>query len=395
MMVWILFLALRIWLKLQVGEYDFIGRSIPVYPQNDLDVPVGKQVLIKIKAPFGEKLSGRIMTKMFGSEKAFTMKIRIENNQGCVQFVNKGHEIIKLRENKVIGILDLRSVGYFKVSYQKLITMAESRQTFKMYHYQQVRKDAKEQLDDYHKMSKTNRDEENTQDKNDKYPWLDKDDPRRYQMDTEILYEKIDLKDSALTKKEKAKLMKMILKYRDAFSLRDEIGECPNLVADIKVIDESPFFVRPFPLSETDKPFMDQQMERLVSLGILTKNSTSHTSPVMLITRKLTNDKRPVVDFRLLNTRILRRNTSIPLMSDVLSILGNSECEVVSCVDIKDAYHSIKLTEKSKEYCGILPYFGSPIYRYEVLPMGIACAPQIWMDYITLIMAELEQKIST
>ena len=79
-------------------------------------------------------------------------------------------------------------------------------------------------------------------------------------------------------------------------------------------------------------------------------------------------------------------------MSDVLSILGNSACEVVSCVDVKDAYHSVKLTEKSKEYCGILPYFGSPIYRYEVLPMGIACAPQIWMDYITLILGELEDK---
>ena len=137
---------------------------------------------------------------------------------------------------------------------------------------------------------------------------------------------------------------------------------------------------------------MDSQMERLVSLGILSKNSTSHTSPVMLITRKLTKDKRPVVDFRLLNTRILRKNISIPLMSDVLSILGNSECEVVSCVDIKDAYHSIRLTEKSKEYCGILPYFSSPIYRYEVLPMGIACAPQIWMGYIILILAKLEDK---
>ena len=101
--------------------------------------------------------------------------------------------------------------------------------------------------------------------------------------------------------------------------------------------------MRPFPISENDKPFMDDQMERLVSLGILSKNSTSHTSPVMLITRKVTKDKTPVVDFRLLNTRILRRNTSIPfVMSDVLSILGNSECEVVSCVDIKDAYHSIR-----------------------------------------------------
>ena len=206
------------------------------------------------------------------------------------------------------------------------------------------------------------------------------------------MYEKVDLSNSALSRKEKTRLMKMLIKYRNAFSLRDEIGECPNLQADTKVIDDSPFFVRPFPISENNKPFMDDQMERLVSLGILSKNSTSHTSPVMLITRKLTKDKRPVVDFRLLNTRILRRNTSIPLMSDVLSILGNSECEAVSCVDIKDAYHSIRLTEKSKDYCGILPYFGSPIYRYEVLPMGIACAPQIWMAYITLILSELEDK---
>ena len=61
-------------------------------------------------------------------------------------------------------------------------------------------------------------------------------------------------------------------------------------------------------------------------------------------------------------------------------------------MDIKDAYHSLRLTEKSKEYCGILPYFGSPIYRYEVLPMGITCAPQIWMDYITLILSELQDK---
>ena len=226
----------------------------------------------------------------------------------------------------------------------------------------------------------------------DPYPWLTEDDPRRHQTDEEILYEKVDLSNSAMSRKEKTRLMKMLIKYRDEFSLRDEIGECPNLKADIKVIDDSPFFVRSFPISENDKPFMDDQMERLVSLGILSKNSTSHTPPVMLLTRKLTKDKRPVVDFRLLNTRILRRNTSIPLMSNVLSILGNSECVVVSCVDIKDAYHSIRLTEMSKEYCGILPYFGSPIYRYEVLPMGIACAPQIWMDYITLIFSELEDK---
>ena len=69
------------------------------------------------------------------------MKLKIENNQGCVQFINKGQETVKLRADKAIGILDLRSVGFFKVNYQKMITMAESRLTFKMYHYQQVRKE--------------------------------------------------------------------------------------------------------------------------------------------------------------------------------------------------------------------------------------------------------------
>ena len=284
-----------------------------------------------------------------------------------------------------------------------MVNMAESSKVFKIYHYQQVKCGTEIEIDQYMRVTgkyKTRgsmnqiNEEENVEKykKYDPYPWLTKDDPRRFQSDEEILYEKIDLSDSALSRKEKSRLMKMLIKYRNAFSLTDEIGECPNLKADIKVIDEPPFFVRPFPISEKDKPFMDEQMERLVSLGILSKNSTSHTSPVMLITRKMTKDKRPVVDFRLLNTRILGRNTSISLMSDVLSILGNSECEVVSCVDIKDAYHSLRLTEKSKEYCGILPYFGSPIYRYEVLPMGIACAPQIWMDYITLILSELENK---
>ena len=46
----------------------------------------------------------------------------------------------------------------------------------------------------------------------DPYPWLAEDDPRRFQSDAEVLFEKIDLRDSALMKKEKAKLMKMILK---------------------------------------------------------------------------------------------------------------------------------------------------------------------------------------
>ena len=106
--------------------------------------------------------------------------------------------------------------------------------------------------------------------------------------------------------------MDLAITYKEAFSLRDEIGKCPDIKANIEVNDPSTFFVRPFPIAEEDKPLMDKCMKKLVALGILTKNSTTHTSPIMLVARKGNERKRPVVDFRLLNTRIIRRNTSTP-----------------------------------------------------------------------------------
>ena len=186
-------------------------------------------------------------------------------------------------------MLDLRSMGYYKVNYQRLIAMAEEK--FDLFHYcKRLPSDKTKNAEQYNRMSGTHTREHTNlpkRERTDPYPWLAPDDPCWFQTDQQILYEKIDLSHSHLTSTEKAKLMKLILRYRDAFILRDEIGACPNMTADIKVIDESPFFIRPFPLSETDKGFMDEQMERLVSLGILSKNSSSHTSPVMLITRNL------------------------------------------------------------------------------------------------------------
>ena len=176
--------------------------------------------------------------------------------------------------------------------------------------------------------------------------------------------------------------MNIIKAHQEAFSLRDEIGKCPSIKIDIDVVDDFPFFVRPFPIYEGDKPLMDKYMTKLVSLGILSKENTTHTSPVMLIARKGTKNKRPVVDFRLLNTRIMRRNTATPLLRDIFKILGRSKCEVFSCVDLKDAFHSLSLTDKAKEFCGIFPYFGSAHYRYEILPMGLSISPQVWITYI-------------
>ena len=79
--------------------------------------------------------------------------------------------------------------------------------------------------------------------------------------DREILEKYINLNNSCSDKEEKTKIMDMLFKYREAFSLRDEISTCPNIEVEIDVIDMSPFFIRPYHVREEDKAFRDKEMK--------------------------------------------------------------------------------------------------------------------------------------
>ena len=127
-------------------------------------------------------------------------------------------------------------------------------------------------------------------------------------------------------------------------------------------------------------------------MGILKEGFSAYSSLVMLISRKLTKDKRVVTDFKHLTVRIAKNNLAYPLVRDTFSVLGNLKFEVLPVLDLKDAFHSLRLSENSKKYCGILPYFGSSSYLYQRMPMGLNISPSIWQSYINAILSCLQSK---
>ena len=225
--------------------------------------------------------------------------------------------------------------------------------------------------------------------KKDPYPWLENDDPRRHMTDQEILEKYVDLSDSDLSQAEKKSLYKVLLKYKEAFSLRDEIGLCPNMEIELELNDETPFFIRPFPIKESEKDVVDKEMRKGCLLGILKKGMSSYSSPIMLIPRKLTGIPRIVTDFRHLNSRLVTLQPSIPLVRDAIQILGSSGCEVLSLADLRDAYHTLRLSKRSQKFCGITPYYGSDSYLYQRLGMGLSVSPAIWQNFIQRVLQEI------
>ena len=196
----------------------------------------------------------------------------------------------------MIGILDLRLMGYYKIKQGILHQNLGKHYSFES---------ADMLCEKFNKFVNT-LNKERKEEMQEKYPWLDSGNERKYMSDKEILDKYVDLDKSCLTDKEKKTVMDMLYKYKDAFSLRDEISTCLNIEIEIDVTDKSPFFIRLYHVKEEDKKILDKEMKRVCYFGILKEGFSAYSSSLMLISRKVMQDKRVVTDFRHLNVRIVK-----------------------------------------------------------------------------------------
>ena len=187
------------------------------------------------------------------------MRVCIDSNQSIIKIINNTEETIHYTKLLAIGIVDIRSLGYYNVSKSIMFFDKRGNDRIPPLPYRVPKLHPR----NYYKTRKMKQQIIHDNGKEDPYPWLDKDDPCRNMTDEEILDKYIDLSNSDLTSHEKDTLMQIIKEHKQAFSLRDEIGQCPNIKIDIDVIDDSPFFVRPFPIHEEDKPIMEKYMAKL------------------------------------------------------------------------------------------------------------------------------------
>ena len=300
-----------------------MSRSIPIFPREQVVVKPGEKKLIPIESPFVEEISGMAIVKISdqGQKTPMMLKLKFVRNKAMLDITNNTRETLIFDKRTMIDILDLRSLGYYKIKEGVL-----QQNLNKYYHFEE----ANRVCEAFNKMVETVRQEEKDSQK-EKYPWLDDMDERKYMMDREVLDKYIDLKNSCLDEIERKQVMEMLYEYKDVFSLRDETGTCLNVEVNIEVTDNSPFFIRTYHVKEDDRAVLDKKMRRLCYLGILKEGFSAYLCPMMLISQKMTSDKRVVTDFRHLNMRIAKNNLAYPLLRDTFAFLGSSECEVMLC----------------------------------------------------------------
>ena len=169
------------------SRFEFLKRSVPIYPEKEIILKPDEQKLVKVIAPFIDEISGLAIIKIIdgGTYSTLLIKLKFTCNKAVLNIKNAGKDTMILSPKEMIGIVDIRSLGYYKIK-QSILQQNLSR----YYRFEEAKKLC-EYFNKFVDTLKKNREQTTPIDK---YPWLDPEDERRNMTDREILEKYVDLK---------------------------------------------------------------------------------------------------------------------------------------------------------------------------------------------------------
>ena len=172
---------------------NLLNRSIPFFWKEKVSLKPKEQKILTLEAPFVAEIMGMAITKMLDTkeQKTLIMKLKFIQNRAILKVTNSTHETVTFNPDKMLGIVDMRSLGYYKIK-QSVLQQNLSH----MYHFESENKVCNQ----FNKLIYPLKKEEEGTCNTDKYQWLDDRDERKQMTDKEILDKYIDLEGSCLTK---------------------------------------------------------------------------------------------------------------------------------------------------------------------------------------------------
>ena len=97
--------------------FRLLSRSIPRFPREQVVIKPGEKKLIPIEPPFVEEISGMTIIKIIdqGQKTPMMLKLKFIWNKAMLDVTNNMRETLIFDRKTMIGILDLRSLGYYKI----------------------------------------------------------------------------------------------------------------------------------------------------------------------------------------------------------------------------------------------------------------------------------------
>lgn len=152
---------------------------------------------------------------------------------------------------------------------------------------------------------------------------------------------------------------------------RQGLGRTRSIMHSIDVGEAKPIKQRFYPVSPAVEKLMFAEIDRMLDLGVIERSSSPWSSPMRLVIKP--NKVRLCLDARKINMVMKKDAYPLPSIEGIFARLPKAN--LITKIDLKDAYWQVGLTEDSKPITAFtVP--GRPLYQFTVMPFGLCNAPQ-------------------
>ena len=97
--------------------FSILNRSIPFFPKEKTETNPKENKLVIVEALFVQEISGLAIVKLLDMQEQVTnmIKLKVIRNMAILKITNNTQETVMFDPTEMIGILDLRSLGYYKI----------------------------------------------------------------------------------------------------------------------------------------------------------------------------------------------------------------------------------------------------------------------------------------
>jgi hypothetical protein len=216
-----------------------------------------------------------------------------------------------------------------------------------------------------------------------------------------------------LTEEEKHKFYELLFENRDLLvSKNSELPGTDFLNHEIHIApDAVPIRQRQYKHSPKDKVEIQRQADELLKAGIVQRSNTPWISPIILVRKPGTTERRMCVDLRKINVITSPRSFPLPKWETIVKKLASARSErqqemenqnlsskndspdlskpqkhdkwLYSNLDMRSGYYQQKLHPNSTKHCGFES--GNASYELVRCPFGLRNAPALFAELIHLV----------
>jgi hypothetical protein len=195
-----------------------------------------------------------------------------------------------------------------------------------------------------------------------------------------------DFKDIQVPVEHKKALWQIIRENQDLFAKTDsELGQSDTVKMRIDTGDHRPIKNRPYRAPLNKRVVIEKALDEMLKAKVIERSMSPWAFPLVVVKKKDGSD-RMCVDFRSLNKVVEPASFPLPLIDDILALLGGSTC--FSSLDMKSGYWQVKLDDGSKCKTAFACHKG--LFQFNVMPFGLHNAPAVFQELMNTVLQGCE-----